>query len=125
MRERFSLRARVASFRYAFAGLRTMLATQHNARVHLAATVLVTGLGFALGLSAADWKWLVATITVVWFAEAMNSAFEYLCDVVSPQHDEAVRHAKDIAAGAVLLCAMGAVVMAGLIFGPYLYRTFG
>ena len=116
----FRLRARLASFRYAFAGLRTMLRTQHNAWVHVAATALVTLLGWIVGLSAADWKWLVATITIVWFAEAMNTAFEYLCDVVSPDHNDAVRHAKDIAAAAVLLCAMGAVVMGALIFGPYL-----
>jgi len=50
----------------------------------------------------------------------MNTAFEYLCDVVSPEHNDAVRHAKDIAAAAVLLCAIGAVVMGMLIFVPYL-----
>lgn len=116
----FRLRARLASFRYAFAGLRTMLFTQHNAWVHVAATLVVTAAGFAVGLSAADWKWLVVVITMVWFAEAMNTAFEYLCDVVSPEHNEAVLHAKDIAAAAVLLCTIGAVVMGLLIFVPYL-----
>ena len=97
-----------------------MLVTQHNAWVHVAATVIVTVAGLAVGLNAADWKCLVVTITIVWFAEAMNTAFEYLCDVVSPEHNEAVRHAKDIAAAAVLLCAIGAVVMGMLIFVPYL-----
>ena len=116
----FRLGARLASFRYAFAGLWTMLGTQHNAWVHLAATGFVTMMGFAVGLDAADWKWLVVTVTMVWFAEAMNTAFEFLCDVVSPDHNEAVRHAKDIAAAAVLLAAIGAVVMGALIFGPYL-----
>ncbi len=116
----FRIGERLASFRYAFAGLRTMLVTQHNAWVHVVATLAVMALGLVVDLSAADWKWLVATITVVWFAEAMNTAFEYLCDVVSPDHNESVRHAKDIAAAAVLLCAIGAVVMGALIFGPYL-----
>jgi len=116
----FRLRARFASFRNAIAGLWTMLITQHNAWVHVAVTVIVTVAGLAVGLNAADWKWLVVTITIVWFAEAMNTAFEYLCDVVSPEHNEAVRHAKDIAAAAVLLCAIGAVVMGMLIFVPYL-----
>ena len=116
----FRLRARFASFRNAIAGLWTMLITQHNAWVHVAVTVIVTVAGLAVGLNAADWKWLVVTITIVWFAEAMNTAFEYLCDVVSPEHNDAVRHAKDIAAAAVLLCAIGAVIMGMLIFVPHL-----
>ena len=115
----FTISGRIKSFGYAFAGLRTMFHEQQNAWLHALATVLVIGLGFIVGLSTADWKWLVATITIVWFAEAMNTAFEYLCDVVSPEHSEPVKHAKDIAAGAVLICAIGAVIMAVLIFVPH------
>ena len=117
---KFSVTQRLASFRYAGAGIATMFKTQHNAWVHAFATLLVTAAALALGVSAADWKWLVLTMVLVWFAEAMNTAFEYLCDVVSPEHNEAVKHAKDIAAGAVLICAVGAVVMAAMVFLPYL-----
>ena len=67
-------------------------------------------------------SWLVATIFIVWFYEAMNTAFEYVCDVVSPEFHTSVEKAKDIAAGAVLICSIGAVIMGGLIFWPYVIR---
>ena len=116
----FSLKDRVRSFRYAFDGLGFMLRTQHNAWLHALVTVLVVAAGLAFGLSSSDWKWLLLTIVIVWLAETMNTAFEHLCDVVSPEQRDSVRRAKDIAAGAVLICALGAVAMGGLIFGSYL-----
>lgn len=116
------LHSRLASLRHALAGVVTMLRTQANAWIHALATVVAIAAGLALGISAADWKWLVLTIAAVWVAEAMNTAFERLCDVVSPKFSEGVRDAKDVAAGAVLLCAMCAVIMGALIFGPPLLR---
>ncbi len=116
----FSFADRGRSFRHALSGLGFMLRTQHNAWLHAVVTVLVVAAGLVLGLNLADWKWLLLTIALVWAAEAMNTAFEHLCDVVSPEHDESVQRAKDIAAGAVLICAVGAVAMGAVIFGPYL-----
>ena len=115
----FSLAARLASFRYALKGVAFMLASQHNARVHLAVTILVVAAGVLIGIGPEDWRWLIAAIALVWFAEAMNTAFEYLCDVVSPDFHPAVERAKDIAAGAVLICSGGAAVIGLLTFWPY------
>ncbi len=117
----FSFKERAGSFRHAFGGLGFMLRTQHNAWLHAVATLLAVAAGVALGLGAADWKWLVLTIVMVWVAETMNTAFEHLCDVVSPDYHASVKVAKDVAAAAVLICALGAVVMAWLIFAPYLF----
>lgn len=116
----FDIMERVASFGHAGRGLAFMLRSQHNAWLHALATVVAVATGFALGLSSADWKWLVATITTVWVAETVNTAFEHLCNVVSPEYNISVKRAKDVAAGAVLICAIGAVVMGLLIFTPYL-----
>ena len=116
----FSLRLRFRSFRYAFAGIAFMLRTQHNAWIHAAATVSVVGCGLLVGLSRDDWKWLVLTLIAVWTAETMNTAFEYVCDVVSPTLNHKVEKAKDIAAGAVLIASTGAVILGALIFWPYL-----
>ena len=116
----FSFKNRGRSFRYAFDGLGFMLKTQHNAWLHAVITLLVVAAGLILGLGLADWKWLLLTIVIVWLAETMNTAFEHLCDVVSPERRDSVRRAKDVAAGAVLICAIGAVAMGALIFGPYL-----
>ena len=118
--ETFSLADRVRSFGYALAGVGYMLRSQHNAWLHLAITVLVCLAGWWLGVTAADWRWLIAAIALVWVAETMNTAFEYVCDVVSPEFHGSVARAKDIAAGAVLICATGAVVIGILTFWPYI-----
>ena len=56
----------------------------------------------------------------VWVAEAINTSFEHLCDVVSPEFHASVQKSKDIAAGAVLICAIGTTVLGLLVFLPYL-----
>jgi diacylglycerol kinase (ATP) len=117
---RFSIAARLKSFSFAFAGVATMLRTQHNAWLHLLATVIVVVTGFALNVSAEDWRWLVAAIVLVWTAETVNTAFEHLCDVVSPEFHASVQKSKDIAAGAVLICVIGAVIIGLQVFVPYL-----
>lgn len=117
---RFSIAARLKSFSHAFAGLAHMLRTQHNAWLHLIATVAVVGAGSVLKISADDWRWAIAAIVLVWVAEAMNTAFEHLCDVVQPEFHVAVQRSKDIAAGAVLICAIGAVLLGAFTFAPYL-----
>lgn len=117
----FSLTARLKSFRYAFAGVAFMLRTQHNAWLHLAASGLVIAAGIFLRVSAGDWRWLVAAMVMVWVAETFNTAVEYVCDVVSPGYSEVVKHAKDIAAGAVLIAALGAAAIGALTLLPYVW----
>ena len=115
----FEFAGRIRSFTFAFAGIWTMLKTQHNARVHACATVAVVVAGVIFGVSAAEWCWLVLAIMAVWTAEALNTAFEFLADVASPDFHPLVKHAKDVAAGAVLISAIGAVVIGLLILGPH------
>src|SRR5262245_6270452 len=119
--ETFSIAERLESFRYAASGIVFMLRTQHNAWIHLAITIVVCLAAWWLKLSAADWRWLTVAIVLVWVAETMNTAFEFVCDVVSPEFHGSVERAKDIAAGAVLICAGGAVVIGVLTFGPYVW----
>ncbi len=116
---RFSLASRVRSFRYAFTGVAFMLRTQHNAWLHLISTLLALGLGVLFKVKADDWRWLITAILMVWSAEAFNTAVEYVCDVVSPGYSEVVKHAKDIAAGAVLISAACALAIGLITFWPY------
>ena len=111
---------RFASVRHALAGLRLMLTGQHNAKLHAAATAGVAVLGFAVGLSAAEWCWVIAACVGVWVAEGLNTAFELLCDVASPGYHPGVKQAKDVAAGAVLVASLGAAAVGALVFGPHL-----
>jgi len=114
----FEIAGRVRAFRYALAGVLTMLRSQHNAWIHAAATVAVLILGFVLRLSTGEWCWIVLAIMSVWSAEALNTAFEFLADVASPEFHPLVQHAKDVAAGAVLISAIGAMVIGLLVLGP-------
>ena len=102
-----------------------MLVSQHNARIHLLATVLACGLGLLLGISLLEWCAIVVAIVVVWTAEALNTAFELLCDVASPEFHPLIQKGKDVAAAAVLLTAVGAAVIGLLVFGPHLLRIVG
>jgi diacylglycerol kinase (ATP) len=119
---RFSVAARLKSFRYAFAGFAFMMRTQHNAWLHLLATIGVVALGFALQVNADDWRWLIVAIALVWVAETVNTAFEHLCDVVSPEFHASVQRSKDIAAAAVLVCAIAAAFLGAITFAPYVLR---
>lgn len=120
--ERFSLAARAKSVSYAVSGIRFVISNEHNARIHIAAAGGVITLALLFKVSAADWLILILAIMSVWFAETINTAFEYLCDVVSPEKNEAVKHAKDIAAGAVLITAMGAVIIGTIVMFPYVTK---
>ncbi len=116
----FRIGARLKSVGHALAGIAFMIRSQHNAWLHLLATALVCAAGFSLNVSASDWRWLIVAIMLVWVAEAVNTAFEHLCDVVSPQFHISVQRSKDVAAGAVLICAIGAIILGLLTLLPYL-----
>ena len=121
MSDSFSIAARLRSFVYAGRGLRTMLISQHNAWLHAVATLIVVALGVILGVSRLEWMALVLAMASVWTAEALNTAFEFLCDVASPEFHPLVEKAKDVAAGAVLICAAGAAAVGTLVIWPYLF----
>jgi diacylglycerol kinase (ATP) len=115
---------RIQSFRYAFRGIDSMLRTEPNARIHAAATIIVLAAGFGFGISRIEWLAITLSITAVWCAEGLNTAFESLCDVASPEFNPSVERAKDIAAGAVLITTIGAVVVGLLVFGHHLLALF-
>lgn len=112
---------RIASFRYALAGIAHLVRTQPNARIHLAIAVAVVLLGLWLGLPARDWAVIALTIGMVFAAEGFNTAIEALVDLVSPDPHPLAKVAKDVAAGAVLMAALAAIAVGLLIFGPPLW----
>ena len=116
------LSARLRSFGHAFRGLKVLLQTQPNARIHAAATVLVVAAGALLRISPVEWALIVLAIAGVWTAEALNTAIEFLVDRVSPDPHPLAGKAKDVAAGAVLIAAIGSALIGGFVFGPYLLR---
>ena len=119
--KRTGLAARVASFGYALRGLWILVATQANARIHAVATVLVIGAGFWCALTRLEWCVVLAAIGLVWIAEGLNTALEFLTDLASPEHHPLAGKAKDVAAGAVLAASIAAAVIGAIIFGPKLW----
>ena len=78
--------------------------------------------GFGVGLGRGEWLAVVPAIVAVWTAEALNTAFEALCDVTSPDFHPLVERARDVAAGAFLICAIGAIIVGGMVFGSHPLR---
>ncbi len=117
-KENFSIRKRVRSFGYAFSGIRTLIRDEHNSRIHLFAMACAIVLGFALGISPAEWCVVVLCCGSVLMAEAMNSAIEAVADLVSPEYHPLIKKAKDVAAAGVLMMAIAAAACGLIIFLP-------
>jgi diacylglycerol kinase (ATP) len=122
MNRPFQFTGRIRSFKNAFVGIWTMLRSQQNAWIHLLATIIVVLAGFFFSITSAEWCWITLAIVSVWCAEALNTAFEFLADVASPEFHPLVKKAKDVAAAAVLITALGSVVIGLLVLGPYLLK---
>lgn len=119
----FSIASRLKSFRYATRGLRVLVREEHNARVHLAASLCAVAAGAVLRLSLAEWRWLMLAIALVWLAEAFNTAIEDLCDRICPDFDPAIGRIKDLAAAGVLMASLAAAAIGLLTLGPPLLRV--
>ena len=112
-------RRRVTSFGHAGRGVWSALRSEVHLRLHAVATVVVIGLGFYSGLSRLEWALVALAVAGVWAAELMNTAIEALTDLASPAYHPLAGKAKDVAAGAVLLAALGALVVGALVFVPH------
>ena len=113
-------RRRVASFGHAGRGVWTALRSEIHMRFHALATAVVLGAGLYYRLSRLEWALVALAVAGVWTAELLNTAIEALTDLASPDWHPLAGKAKDIAAGAALLAALGALVVGALVFGPHL-----
>jgi diacylglycerol kinase len=114
----FSVRQRLKSFRFAFAGLSTFFFAEHNARVHAAATAAVIILGFLFNISNAEWLIVIIVTAMVWAAEIFNTVVEKIMDHVTPGYHPQVKIIKDLSAAAVLVTAIAALIAGLIIFIP-------
>lgn len=106
------------SFKYAFTGIWTALTTQLNLRIHfvIGSAVLLGAVYFRLNLT--EILILILTIAIVIVTEMVNTSIEFLADGVTREHQEYIKHAKDVSAGAVLLSAIFAIIIGAIIFLP-------
>lgn len=112
------------SFFYAFRGIASAFRSEFNMRIHVVAAILVTAAGFYFKITAAEWGMIVLCICSVISMELINTAVEKLCDHVTAEQHPVIKQIKDIAAAAVLVTAMGSIVVALIIFFPKLILLF-
>jgi diacylglycerol kinase len=121
--QKFSLKQRARSFRFAFSGVQSFFATQHNARVHAFATVLVVAAAWYYHIEGARLGLLVVCIALVWMAELFNTAIEAICDFMHPGWHHRVKYIKDLAAAGVLVMSVAACIVALIVFLPVVFGT--
>jgi diacylglycerol kinase (ATP) len=116
--EKFSIRSRIKSFSYAIAGIREFIQREHNARIHLAATIAVIIAAWVLHVSLMEAVSLTLAIGLVWITELLNTCIERMADLITLERNPNIKFIKDLAAGAVLVAAATAVIVGLFIFIP-------
>jgi diacylglycerol kinase (ATP) len=111
----------ILSCSFALDGLRCVLKSERNARIHLVIAALVVACALWLRISAIEWALITLTIALVFCSEVLNTAIELIVDMTRPNPDPVAKHAKDMAAGATLVAALAAAVVGTLILGPKLW----
>lgn len=111
-------------FGFAFAGIWQMLLYERNFKVHVLALIVVISAGLYFRVTANEWLILLLISALVLALETINSAIEKLCDLYTKETHPQIKLIKDIAAGAVLIAAIFAVVIALIIFKKYILTLF-
>jgi Diacylglycerol kinase len=116
--KKFSLKSRLESFRFALNGLLLLLKNERNSRIHILAAIIAIVMGIIMKLDHYEWSLLIIVIGAVFLTELLNSSIESLADLIDPEWNELIMRAKDYSAAAVLISAIVAIVVGGLIFIP-------
>lgn len=111
----------IKSFAVAFRGIGFAIKEQLNMKIHLLAVLLVCAVGIYVGLSAIEWAIIVLCFVIVIATEIINTAIEEIVNFISPEYNIIAGKIKDLAAGAVLCAAIGAIFVAFIIFKKYLF----
>jgi len=112
------MKKRIRSFGYAGRGIRIVFGTEANMKIHIVIAVLVIVCGLGFSISLIEWMLCLLCVGLVFSAEMMNTAIENVVDLASPNLHPLAGKAKDIASGAVLICAIISVIIGLLIFIP-------
>ncbi len=110
------------SFVFAGAGIKHCFKNELNFRVHILATALAVILGICLKISSVEWLFIIGCCMLVLGMEMLNSAIEKTCDLLHNGYHPLVKVIKDLAAGAVLVCALGSAITGAVIFLPKIFH---
>lgn len=111
-------RRHTISFKNAFTGLWWALRTQPNFRVHIVLSIVALFFSWFVSISSIEFIIIVFTIILGLSAEMINTALESMTDLITKEWRQEAKIAKDVSAGMMLVVAIGAVIVAGVIFIP-------
>lgn len=113
------LRKWIKSANDAIEGILHAAKTQRNIRYHLYAAIVILMTAFVLGVRKTDFVLLVTLAILVISIEMINTAVEIITDILFKEYDPRAKAIKDTAAGAVLVTALGAILIGyTLLFEP-------
>ncbi len=112
---------RIKSIGFAFKGAMLLIKTESSIQVQLVIGVLMTIIGFIVGLSTTEWIIQILTIGLIISLESMNTAIEEIADFIHPEYHPKIGLIKDIAAGAVFIFAVIAIMIGCIIYFPKIF----
>ncbi len=110
------------SFGFALAGIAHAFRDNRNIRIHTIVAVIVLAAGFLLGITKFEKLTLLLVIILVIASEMINTTIEEMTDLISSEHSQEAKAAKDVGAGMVLVTAIGAIIVGLVIFTPYIIK---
>ena len=99
-----------------------MIKEEHNARIHLFATICVIIAGLFFNISMNEWIGVIFSIGLVFSLEIINSSIENIADFISPEKHEMIKKIKDLSASGVLISAITALIIGLIIFIPKILK---
>ena len=111
----------IKSFKYAFEGIFTSIKTERNLIIHTVITLLVIIFGLFYKINKHEWFTCIILFIIVISSELFNTALELVVDLASPKINPLAKKAKDVAAGAVLITAIGSAIIGLWIFIPKIF----
>jgi diacylglycerol kinase (ATP) len=118
------LRKWITSANFAINGILHAAQTERHMRYHFYAAIIVLIASFSLGITRYEFVAIAIVVILVLLAEMINTAIEAVVDLVSEEFNIKAQAAKDIAAGAVLVTASGALAIGYIILFPYCKKAF-
>ena len=123
VKEEHSVKALIKSFQHAFCGILTSFVIGRNIKVHYTAALAAVLSGLSFGISKVEFLIILLISAQVICLEMVNTAIERTVDLVTSEYHLYAKIAKDIAAGAVLVAAIFATIIGGIIFLPYIFHS--
>ena len=116
---------KLIGFSFAFNGIKEVIKTEHNFRIHIITTFFIVLLGLFFNITAFEWISIWLVVSLVLILEMINSVIERIMDFLSPDHHPIVGQIKDITAGAVLVAAITSAIIGAIIFLPKIMNLLG